>query len=119
MKTFQQRTLDEIEHICEQYGCECTLSQNYGNTGQVNIHFRENPMPCASVTYNFQPGSYTLSMAAGLTRIPSQPGRADYYDFYQENVGQTRFWEALRKMLVNNLGCKLQSPPRVPQPRRM
>ena len=72
MKTFQQRTLDEIERVCEQYGCECTLSQNYGNTGQVNIHFQGSPMPCASVTYDFQPDSYTLSLTAGLIRIPSQ-----------------------------------------------
>lgn len=115
MKTLQQRTLEKIEDVVGRYGCECTLSANYSNTGQVNIHKPGNPMACASITYDFQPSTHTLSLTAGHTKIPSQPGREGYYDFYQDNVGDTRFWQALDDMMVKYLGQKLQSKPQVPR----
>ncbi len=100
MKSFQQRTLESIERMAEDFGLECTQSASYGNAGQVNLHIPDSHVPLGFIAYDFQSSTYKLSITINGRKIPSQVGRADYFDFYQDNDKPTRFWHALEHELT-------------------
>ncbi len=101
MKSFQERTLERIESAAKQHGVECSASHDWANTGRVNLHEKNAAGAFGFVRYDFQTSNYKLALHIHGRQIPSQPGRADYFDFYQNNDGMTLFWDVFNRELAN------------------
>jgi hypothetical protein len=95
MQSAQSRILEMIEQRIVAKGYEVASSFNYSNLGTVRIYRPGTPIECGSITFDFQDATYSLSICFAGRRIPSQPGREDYFTFYQSYSAQTRFWDAL------------------------
>lgn len=95
-QSFQQRVIDAIERRLHDYGLDTSIQAHWGNTGTIYGHLKGEIEPAIQVGYNFQHGSYNLTLTVGDIRIPSQVGRYDYFDFYHDPVtARTRFWGCL------------------------
>jgi hypothetical protein len=99
MLTFQDFTLKRIEQTLWERKYVCTLSLSASNVGVVNVHYFNQHEPFARITYDFQPDTYTLTLTVSGREVTSQPGRGDYFKFYQRVTENTRFWEALDEAL--------------------
>lgn len=104
MQSFQARVLAKIAELAEARGAEVSQSPEYLNTGTINLHGAGVIAPAIVVGYDFQTATYTLTLTTGGQRIPSQLGRAGYFDFHQGNAYPTRFWEALAAELDKVFG---------------
>lgn len=105
MITAQERILGAIENELLQLGYECAIQKVYGNVGTVYIYLPRvsttsvNTIAVASINFDFQDGTYKLSLTVSGKKIPSQPGRADYFEFYQRYDQHSAFWSALEMNL--------------------
>lgn len=95
-QSFQDRMIQSITAKIEAAGFEVSTQTDWGNTGSIYAHCKGEVTPIIMVGYNFQSGSYTLTLTAGDRRVPSQIGREDYFDFYHPTVtAKTLFDECL------------------------
>ena len=94
LKSFQEMAIEKIVKMAEDHHFTCSQSSDWSNVGTINIHQPNNITPIGQVYYNFQPGTYTLSMRMRSRTVLSQPGRADYYDFHFKNDKASTFWDA-------------------------
>jgi hypothetical protein len=78
----QKKVLNNIKALIEARGLEALDCPNFSNTGHISIQHPAEVGELAKVGYNFQNDRYTLTITVLGERIPSQPGRADYFDFY-------------------------------------
>lgn len=100
MKSIQQRTLEQIEQRLTKAGYELAQKATWGNVGTVHIFSDASATtPVGSIGYDFQDGSYKLALTWRGKKIPSQEGRADYFDFYQRYDEPSRFWPVLEKLV--------------------
>lgn len=106
MQSFQARVLSKIAETAEAHGAEVSQSSDYSNTGRVNLHRRGAIAPAIVIDYDFQGSTYKLALTSQGVRIPSQPGRAGYFDFYQNNATHSRFWECLDAELARVFGAR-------------
>jgi hypothetical protein len=95
-QSFQDRMIQSITAKIEAAGFEVSTQADWGNTGSIYAHREGVIVPVITVGYNFQSGSYTLTLTAGDRRVPSQIGREGYFDFYHPTVtAKTLFDECL------------------------
>lgn len=99
MTSIQDRILAQLEARITGAGLEPTIRYNFANCGMVYLHRKGEMTPFASVRFNFQDGTYTLSIKWNGAPVPSQPGRNDYFDFYQPYDQPSRFWGAFDALL--------------------
>lgn len=104
MQSFQARVLSKIAETAEAHGAEVSQSADYANTGSVNLHIAGMIAPAIVIGYDFQTSTYTMRITSRGVRIPSQIGRADYFDFHQNNASPSRFWECLDAELARVFG---------------
>lgn len=101
MQSAQSRILSIIEAAVTTKGYEVAQSAAYANTGAIRIYKPASHIEFANIGYDFQDGTYTLRLTVQGSKIPSQPGRPDYFDFYQSYGDESRFWSTLESRLPN------------------
>ena len=84
MRTMQQKYLGRIESIAKLQGLEAIQVVDYGNTGTIHIQDEKSIESMVEVRYNFQSKNVTFSLTVNGVKIPSQPGRDDYFDYYMQ-----------------------------------
>jgi hypothetical protein len=121
MQSAQQRILDAIERLANDHGIECAKSSDFANTGQVHLYQPGQTAAFGSVGFNFQTASYTLNLTVNGRKVPSQPGRSDYFDFYQSYQAPSAFWDTLKREMAPFRGPAItptdDAPPAAKRPR--
>ena len=79
----------------------------FANGGVIGVQAADFPVNIGEVGFGFQPGTmnFTLTFNDGVAmrEIPSQPGRADYFDFYMKHsdiAAYVVFFNALTAQLT-------------------
>jgi len=80
----QHKVLANLKSLIESTGLEALDRPQWANTGSLSIQHPEEIEELASIRYDFQDtwGTMTFTITVGGQRLPSQPGRSDYFDFY-------------------------------------
>ena len=100
IQSFQDRVLNKIDNFLKSAGLETSIAYDWSNTGNVYGHRAGWVRPKVTIGFNFQPETYTLTLTVRERRIPSQVGRAEYFDFYhQKATDKSRFWVCLDEEL--------------------
>lgn len=82
MRSMQTKVLAKFQEIITQHGFEPVQRAQFANTGLVSVEREDTLGSLMQVRYDFQDTTATFSMKVGEKKIPSQPGRLDYFDFY-------------------------------------
>jgi hypothetical protein len=104
MQSFQSRLLAKIAAQAEAHGAEVSQSSDFSNVGRVNLHQHGEIVPAIVVGFDVQPSTYKLTLTVRGERVPSQVGRAGYFDFFQAIANESRFWECYAAALVRVFG---------------
>lgn len=100
MQSTQKRVLDLITHALDERKVTHTISYNYSNTGNIYLYPEQSaPVAFGKIHFDFQPSYYTVSIEVDGVGIPSQAGRAGYFDFMQDYTKATLFWQVLAREL--------------------
>lgn len=100
MKSAQAHILGMVEERIEKRNLVAIQAAAFSNTGSILIYRQLGKQALGSIHYDFQADAYKLSITVAGRRIPSQIGRAGYFDFYQKYDEPTRFWDALAEALA-------------------
>ena len=106
MRSIKDKTLQLLENVAVAADLESVVSFNHANTGTIYISDPNTPTVFAIVTFNFQPGTMTLTANVSNRQLLSQPDRPDYHDWFMDNSdGWTisRFILVLGEALAGNL----------------
>lgn len=96
METQQQRILRILRAKLEGLGYVLAQQSTFANRGTVFIYIGdEATIPHGEIRYDFQSSNYTMTITVAGRKIPSQPGRNDYFDWYQAYTEPTTFWDAI------------------------
>ncbi|KJS04716.1 MAG: hypothetical protein VR73_13700 [Gammaproteobacteria bacterium BRH_c0] len=100
----QHKVLANLKALIESTGLEALDRPHWANTGSLSIQHPEEIQELASVGYDFQDtwGTMTFSITVKGQRLPSQPGRSDYFDFrinYTDGEGFQQFRNRLQQVL--------------------
>lgn len=78
------KVLTNLKALAESLGLEVIDRPQWANNGSLSIQFPDEIGELASVGYDFQDtwGTMTFTLTVKGKRLPSQPGRPDYFDFY-------------------------------------
>jgi hypothetical protein len=87
----QEKVLDDLAALIIQYGFEPIKQASYGNVGFISVQLPNEVGSLASVNYNFQTGTMNFSVTVDKRKVPSQPGRADYFDFYMDHDARAEY----------------------------
>ena len=82
MRNMQSKVLAKFSEVIEARGFEPVQKAQFANMGIISVEHPDKLGSIMQVRYEFQDTSATFSMSVGTKKIPSQPGRADYFDFY-------------------------------------
>ena len=103
----QKKILALIEKMITDTGLEFEQRSNWANCGTLSIERPETFGQLASVHYNFQSDTFTLSIYRIVNGrevgVPSQPPRQGYFDFYGSYF-DTGIWKSFSKRLAEVLG---------------
>ena len=102
MRTMQQKYLKRVETLAEDNGYEAVQVADYGNTGTIYIQQENSVSSDAEVYYNFQSGTVTFTITIRGIKMPSQPPREGYFDFYMnysDNNAVNNFFKRLSRLL--------------------
>jgi hypothetical protein len=100
VQTTQKRILDMIAHALDERKITHTISYSHSNTGSIYLYAEQvAPVAFGKIRFNFQSCSFTMSIEIDGVGIPSQAGRADYFDFLQAYDEPTLFWRVLAREL--------------------
>lgn len=106
MQTMQDRILNLIEKQLADRGYASAVNFSLSNVGDVYIFASpEHTLPIGQINFDFQDYGYKVDLTVKDQRIPSQIGRADYFDFYQKYSEPTRFWEVLAEVFSQAGWC--------------
>ena len=100
MQTMQTKILKTISNIVSGYGLEAVQVADYGNCGTVYVQPEDDVNSLGEIGYNFQSGTMKFTLTFGGVKIPSQPGRDDYFDFYMD-YSDTPAWRTFQSAMKN------------------
>ena len=97
IETVSERIIRKIQEKLESRGYEIALKSTFVNMGRLYIYTPKDTVKAfAEIGYDFQAENYTLTLTVNGKKISSQPGRSDYFDFYQAYFDESLFWDKLR-----------------------
>lgn len=73
-------------------GFEALLVPNFSNTGYISIEKEGEFGAFGRITYDFQRDNFNLVLEWNGVKIPSQPGRAGYFDWYFQSRDERAMW---------------------------
>jgi hypothetical protein len=98
MITFQSKVLRDITSVIEAAGFQCIDVPNYSNGGKLSIQLENKIGELGSVSYHIEFNTMTFSITLGGKKIPSQPGRADYFSFYMSHTSVSKYYSFRSKL---------------------
>jgi hypothetical protein len=110
MRTGQDKILTDLATLVHSFGYEPVCRPNFANTGVIAVQHPDVVEEYAQIEYDFQPDTMMFRLTVQGTRVPSQPPRPDYFDFYMP-VTNTAAYQAFRARVAEHLQALVTATP--------